>query len=119
MESIEARVAALEKYVTLVAQRTSDPVLGLLNWLGEEQLHDLGRTRGKLLALEAFARAAIATAVDRPALARALEQALRTAEADALAMPLPEPSFAAATAGLAETADSLRRELAAPRPTNV
>lgn len=114
-DELEARVAALETLVVRIGKATQEPVLDLLDWLGEEQVHDLGSTRGTLLALQAFCRAVASVCTDRAALVRAFDESMARAEADALMLQLPERSMTAARAALADTAAALRRDLEAPR----
>lgn len=111
-QDLEVRLAALEKMVVLLQRGQQEPLLALIEWATTEKVNELGRTRGKLLALEAFARAAIAAAPDRGALESALETQLRRAEADVLMLRLPDAAMTGANEGLAETADALRRSLA-------
>lgn len=111
MDALEARVEVLERQVVRIARTTSEPVAALLDWLGAEQMNDLGRTRGRLAALEAFARAAIAAMPDRTAINAALTSALAQAEADLLMLTLPDAAMMAATEGMAATAGMLQRAL--------
>lgn len=111
MESLEARIAALEQTAVQLLKGQQEPLLALIAWASKESVHELGRTRGKLLALEAFMRAAVACAPDRDALRAALETQLQRAEADLLMLRLPEASMPAAAEGLAEAAAALRRDI--------
>lgn len=111
MESVEARVAALEQLVATLQKSNQKPLVDLIDWAAKESVNELGRTRGTLLALQAFALAAIATAADRPALAVALESALQRADADLVLLRLPDRALPAAQDGLNETAAALRRAL--------
>lgn len=106
---IAVRVEALELAFKSLKAAQQEPLLALIDWASKEQLNELGRTRGTLLALKAFARAMIAAGPDRQAFAPALETYVRQAEADLVLLQLPERSMSAAAEGLAETAEALRR----------
>lgn len=115
-DEMEARLLAVEALATSAARATQEPLLALIDWIGEESVNDLGATRGRLLALEAFARAAIASGVCGPRFADELRRCLARAEADALVAEVPERAMRALQDALAATGAALLREVTPHAP---